>query len=99
MPPPTDRSTSLSTASRGPGRRRTIHAQVESAAASGRRPDGIFLSDFEQGEIGPDLFRKAGKFGFEGLVSKHRKRLRRFAEMVNDCVVQFGGAFRMRIEQ
>jgi bifunctional non-homologous end joining protein LigD len=21
-----------------------------------RRPDGIFLSDFEQGEIGPDLF-------------------------------------------
>jgi ATP-dependent DNA ligase len=24
-----------------------------------RRPDGIFLSDFEQGEIGPDLFRAA----------------------------------------
>jgi hypothetical protein len=24
-----------------------------------RRPDGIFVSDFEQGEIGPDLFRKA----------------------------------------
>jgi bifunctional non-homologous end joining protein LigD len=23
-----------------------------------RRPDGIFLSEFEQGEIGPDLFRK-----------------------------------------
>lgn len=23
------------------------------------RPEGIFLSDFEQGEIGPDLFRKA----------------------------------------
>ena len=21
-----------------------------------RRPDGIFLSDFEQGEIGPDMF-------------------------------------------
>jgi hypothetical protein len=24
-----------------------------------RRVDGIFLSDFEQGEIGPDLFRHA----------------------------------------
>jgi hypothetical protein len=24
-----------------------------------RRPDGIFVSDFEQGGIGPDLFRKA----------------------------------------
>jgi ATP-dependent DNA ligase len=37
-----------------------------------RRPDGIFLSDFEQGEIGPDLFRKACEFGLEGMVSKHR---------------------------
>jgi len=35
-----------------------------------RRPDGIFVSDFEQGEIGPDLFRAACQFGFEGLVSK-----------------------------
>jgi len=24
-----------------------------------RRPDGIFVSDFEQGEIGPELFRMA----------------------------------------
>jgi hypothetical protein len=39
-----------------------------------RRPDGIFLSDFEQGEIGPDLPRKACEFGLEGLVSKHRDR-------------------------
>jgi bifunctional non-homologous end joining protein LigD len=39
-----------------------------------RRPDGIFFSDFEQGEIGPDLFRKACEFGLEGLVSKHRDR-------------------------
>jgi bifunctional non-homologous end joining protein LigD len=23
-----------------------------------RRPGGIFISDFEHGEIGPDLFRK-----------------------------------------
>jgi ATP-dependent DNA ligase len=39
-----------------------------------RRPEGIFLSPFEQGEIGPDLFRKACEFGLEGLVSKHRDR-------------------------
>jgi ATP-dependent DNA ligase len=38
------------------------------------RPEGIFLSPFEQGEIGPDLFRKACEFGLEGLVSKHRDR-------------------------
>jgi bifunctional non-homologous end joining protein LigD len=29
---------------------------------------------FEQGEIGPDLFRKACEFGLEGLVSKHKDR-------------------------
>jgi ATP-dependent DNA ligase len=39
-----------------------------------RRPEGIFLNPFEQGEIGPDLFRKACEFGLEGLVSKHRDR-------------------------
>jgi bifunctional non-homologous end joining protein LigD len=39
-----------------------------------RRPEGIFVSDFEQGEIGPDLFRQACKFGLEGLVSKHKDR-------------------------
>ena len=39
-----------------------------------RRPDGIFFSDFEQGEIGPDLFRAACRMGLEGLVSKHRDR-------------------------
>jgi len=38
------------------------------------RPDGIFINTFEQGEIGPDLFRKACEFGLEGLVSKHRDR-------------------------
>jgi bifunctional non-homologous end joining protein LigD len=38
-----------------------------------RRPDGIFVSDFEQGEIGPDLFRHACKLGLEGLVSKRRE--------------------------
>jgi bifunctional non-homologous end joining protein LigD len=35
-----------------------------------RRVDGIFLSVFEQGEIGPDLFRHACLMGLEGLVSK-----------------------------
>jgi bifunctional non-homologous end joining protein LigD len=35
-----------------------------------RRPDGIFVADFERGEIGPDLFRKACEFGLEGIVSK-----------------------------
>ena len=39
-----------------------------------RRVDGIFLSDFEQGEIGPDLYRHACLLGLEGLVSKHRDR-------------------------
>jgi bifunctional non-homologous end joining protein LigD len=30
-----------------------------------QRPEGIFVSDFEQGEIGPDLFRAACKLGLE----------------------------------
>jgi bifunctional non-homologous end joining protein LigD len=38
-----------------------------------RRPDGIFASDFEQGEIGPELFRHACKLGLEGMVSKRRE--------------------------
>ena len=38
-----------------------------------RRVDGIFLSDFAQGEIGPDLFRHACLMGLEGMVSKHRE--------------------------
>src|SRR5246127_5306370 len=39
-----------------------------------RRPDGIFVAPFEQGEIGPDLFRAACGMGHEGLVSKRRDR-------------------------
>jgi bifunctional non-homologous end joining protein LigD len=39
--------------------------------------DGIFLSDFETGEIGPDLFRHACLMGLEGLVSKHRESVYR----------------------
>jgi bifunctional non-homologous end joining protein LigD len=39
-----------------------------------RHVNGIFVSTFEQGEIGPDLFRHACIMGLEGLVSKHRAR-------------------------
>jgi bifunctional non-homologous end joining protein LigD len=39
-----------------------------------RRPDGVFVAPFEQGEIGPDLFRAACDMGLEGLVSKRRDR-------------------------
>jgi bifunctional non-homologous end joining protein LigD len=35
-----------------------------------RGVDGIMISDFERGEIGPDLFRHACLMGLEGLVSK-----------------------------
>jgi len=38
-----------------------------------RRVDGIHLAPFEQGEIGPDLFRHACLMGLEGLVSKLRE--------------------------
>ena len=37
------------------------------------RPDGIFVAPFEQGEIGPDLFRAACNMGLEGMVSKRRR--------------------------
>ena len=42
-----------------------------------RRVDGIFLSDFEQGEIGPDLFRHACLLGLEGWSQAPRERLPR----------------------
>ena len=54
-----------------------------------RRVDGIFLSDFEQGEIGPELFRHACLMGLEGMVSKHREstyrggRFRRWIKVKN----------------
>jgi bifunctional non-homologous end joining protein LigD len=37
-----------------------------------RRADGIHLAPFEQGEIGPDLFKAACDLMLEGLVSKRR---------------------------
>jgi ATP-dependent DNA ligase len=39
-----------------------------------RRPDGIFIAPFEQGEIGPYLFRAACTMGLEGMVSKRSVR-------------------------
>jgi bifunctional non-homologous end joining protein LigD len=39
-----------------------------------RRPDGIFVAPYEQGEIGPDLFRACCNMGLEGLVSKRVDR-------------------------
>ncbi len=39
-----------------------------------RRPEGIFVAPFEQGEIGPELFRAACDMGLEGLMSKRRDR-------------------------
>ena len=33
-----------------------------------------FIAHWEQGEIGPDLFRAACRMGLEGIVSKHRSR-------------------------
>jgi ATP-dependent DNA ligase len=39
-----------------------------------RRPEGIVVAPFEQGEIGPELFRAACGMGLEGLASKRRDR-------------------------
>jgi len=39
-----------------------------------RQPDWIFVAPFEQGEIGPDLFRAACHMGLEGMVSKRADR-------------------------
>jgi bifunctional non-homologous end joining protein LigD len=38
------------------------------------RPDGMFVAPFEQGAIGPDLFRAACNMGLEGMVSKRVDR-------------------------
>jgi ATP-dependent DNA ligase len=51
-----------------------------------RRVHGIFLSDFEQGEVGPDLFRHACLMGLEGLVSKRSDRAYRSG--VSPCWVK-----------
>ena len=48
--------------------------KINLARLLARRPDGIFVAPFEQGEIGPDLFRAACRMRLEGLVSKRRDR-------------------------
>jgi hypothetical protein len=56
------------------GRNGITHQQLASARwLSARRVDGIHLAPFEEGEIGPELFRHACLMGLEGLVSKHRE--------------------------
>jgi ATP-dependent DNA ligase len=55
-------------------RNRRGDAQDHRARLLARRPEGIFAADFERGEIGPDLFRKACEFGLEGIVSKRSDR-------------------------
>ena len=62
---------------RGSPQAAAIDAQDQPGPAAGAAVDGIFVSDFEQGEIGPDLFRHACLMGLEGLVSKHRDSLYR----------------------
>ena len=37
-----------------------------------RRIPGVFIAEYEQGEIGRDLFRVACSVGLEGIVSKRR---------------------------
>ena len=49
-------------------------ASSTSRSSAARRPDGIFVAPYEQGDIGPDLFRAACTMGLEGLVSKRRDR-------------------------
>jgi ATP-dependent DNA ligase len=48
--------------------------KINLARILARRVDGIHIASFEQGEIGPDLFRHACKMGLEGLLLKHRDR-------------------------
>jgi hypothetical protein len=53
-----------------------------------RRPQGIFVSEFEQGDIGPDLFRKACEFGLKGMVSKRRDSAYRAGRSSNGIKVK-----------
>lgn len=51
-----------------------LRQQVMRGLRATARLLSIFISQFEQGRIGPDLFRKACEFQLEGLVSKRRDR-------------------------
>lgn len=56
-----------------------------------RYPQGIHAAPFEQGEMGPELFRAACKMGLEGLVSKHRERAYRAGRCDHWCKVKNPG--------
>jgi ATP-dependent DNA ligase len=47
-----------------------------------RRPNGIFVAPFEQGGIGPDLFRAACNVGLKGMVSKRPYRAGRSKDWI-----------------
>jgi ATP-dependent DNA ligase len=55
------------------------------------RPDGIFVAPFEQGEIGPDLFRAACNMGLEGMVSKRADRPYRAGRSKDWVKILWGG--------
>jgi hypothetical protein len=38
------------------------------------RSPGVFLAEYEQGDVGDVLFRVASKMGLEGIVSEHLDR-------------------------
>ncbi len=61
-----------------------------------RRPEGIFVNDFEQGEIGPDLFRAACGMGLEDLVSKRRDSTYRAGRSPNWIKVKNPGSPAMK---
>jgi bifunctional non-homologous end joining protein LigD len=52
--------------------------KINLARLLARRPEGIVVSDFEQGEIGPDLFHQACKFGLEGFLDRGACHLHRY---------------------
>ena len=60
-----------------PSRKSGRSAAARLSRLLAQRVDGIFLSDFEQGETGPDLFRHACLMGLKDMVSKHRESLYR----------------------
>ncbi|MCA1458109.1 DNA ligase [Bradyrhizobium sp. BRP22] len=56
-------------------RRLPLHLRKSALARLlARRVDGIHVAPYEQGEMGPELFRAACDMALEGLVSKHRER-------------------------
>src|SRR5215472_4105671 len=55
------------------------------------RPDGIFVAPFEQGEIGPELFRAACSMGLEGVVSKRADRYYRAGRCSHWIKILWGG--------